>query len=104
MDKISSLSFRKKLQFGCFALIGLNSLFMMIVTFASDWNRLLGIIFLLIILAGSYPFIRWFENQLTEPIADISRIALNISKGDFSQKVAITTDDSLVNWANPLTK
>ncbi|KRF09686.1 chemotaxis protein [Paenibacillus sp. Soil766] len=95
MEQISSLSFRKKLQLGCFALIGLNSLFMLIVTFASDWNRLLGIIFLVIILAGSFPFIRWFEGQLTEPIDGISRIALNISKGDFSQKVEITSDDSL---------
>ena len=86
MEKVSSLSFRKKLQLGCYALIGLNSIFMLIVTFASDWNRLLGIIFLLIILGGSYPFIRWFENQLTEPIADLSRIALNISKGDFSKR------------------
>ncbi|MGG1553356.1 MULTISPECIES: methyl-accepting chemotaxis protein [Paenibacillus] len=95
MDKLSSLSFRKKLQLGCFALLGINSLFMLIVTFASDWNRLLGIIFLVIIIIGAVPFTRWFENQLTEPIADLSRIALNISKGDFSQKVTITTDDSL---------
>ncbi|MGG1517522.1 methyl-accepting chemotaxis protein [Paenibacillus oryzisoli] len=95
MDKLSSLSFRKKLQLGCFALLGINSLFMLIVTFASDWNRLLGIIFLVIIIIGAVPFTRWFENQLTEPISDLSRIALNISKGDFSQKVTITTDDSL---------
>ncbi|MEW9700633.1 methyl-accepting chemotaxis protein [Paenibacillus sp. SI8] len=95
MDKLSSLSFRKKLQLGCYTLIGLNSLFMLIVIFTSEWNRLLGIIFLVVILGGSYPFIKWFEKQLTEPIADLSQIALNISKGDFSQKVTVTSDDTL---------
>ncbi|WP_407870933.1 methyl-accepting chemotaxis protein [Paenibacillus sp. P36] len=32
---------------------------------------------------------------MTEPVADLSRIALNISKGDFSQKVTVTSDDTL---------
>jgi methyl-accepting chemotaxis protein len=95
MDKLASLSFRKKLQLGCFTLIGLNALFLLIVTFTTDWNRLLGIIFLVIMIGCSYPFIKWFEGQLTEPIADLSRIALNISKGDFSQKVTVTSDDTL---------
>ncbi|NOU99679.1 HAMP domain-containing protein [Paenibacillus sp. LMG 31457] len=95
MDKMSTLSFRKKLQLGCYALIGLNCVFMLVLTFSTEWNRLLGIIFLIILLALSYPFIKWFENQLTEPVADLSRIALNISKGDFSQKVTVTSDDTL---------
>lgn len=95
MDKMSTLSFRKKLQLGCYGLIGLNCVFLLILTFSSEWNRLLGIVFLVLLLALSYPFIRWFENQLTEPVADLSRIALNISKGDFSQKVTVTSDDTL---------
>lgn len=95
MDKMSNLSFRKKLQLGCYALIGLNSVFMLVLAFSTEWNRLLAIIFLVVLLALSYPFIRWFENQLTEPVADLSRIALNISKGDFSQKVNVTSDDTL---------
>ncbi|BFT69765.1 hypothetical protein PAENIP36_12070 [Paenibacillus sp. P36] len=95
MDKMSTLSFRKKLQLGCYGLIGLNCVFLLVLTISSEWNRLLGIIFLILLLALSYPFIRWFENQLTEPVADLSRIALNISKGDFSQKVTVTSDDTL---------
>lgn len=95
MDKMSTLSFRKKLQLGCYGLIGLNCVFLLVLTISSEWNRLLGIIFLVLLLALSYPFIRWFENQLTEPVADLSRIALNISKGDFSQKVTVTSDDTL---------
>ncbi|MDU0203020.1 methyl-accepting chemotaxis protein [Paenibacillus sp. MAH-36] len=92
---MSTLSFRKKLQLGCYGLIGLNCVFLLVLTISSEWNRLLGIIFLVLLLALSYPFIRWFENQLTEPVADLSRIALNISKGDFSQKVTVTSDDTL---------
>ncbi|SDO80569.1 methyl-accepting chemotaxis protein [Paenibacillus sp. yr247] len=95
MDKMSTLSFRRKLQLGCYALIGLNCVFLLVLTFASEWNRLLGIIFVVVILGCSFPFIRWFENQLTEPVTDLSRIALNISKGDFSQKVTVTSDDTL---------
>ncbi|MZQ84540.1 HAMP domain-containing protein [Paenibacillus sp. 5J-6] len=95
MDKMSTLSFRKKLQLGCYGLIGLNCVFLLVLTFSSEWNRLLGIIFLVLLLALSYPFIKWFEAQLTEPVADLSRIALNISKGDFSQKVTVTSDDTL---------
>lgn len=95
MDKMSTLSFRKKLQLGCYGLIGLNCVFLLVLTFSSEWNRLLGIIFLVLLLALSYPFIKWFETRLTEPVADLSRIALNISKGDFSQKVTVTSDDTL---------
>ncbi|WP_315953203.1 methyl-accepting chemotaxis protein [Paenibacillus violae] len=73
----------------------MNCVFLLVLTISSEWNRLLGIIFLVLLLALSYPFIRWFENQLTEPVADLSRIALNISKGDFSQKVTVTSDDTL---------
>ncbi|NEW08424.1 methyl-accepting chemotaxis protein [Paenibacillus sp. SYP-B3998] len=51
--------------------------------------------FSIVILGSSYPFIKWFEGQLTEPVTELSRIALNISKGDFSQKVAVTSDDTL---------
>ncbi|MNI08948.1 Methyl-accepting chemotaxis protein 4 [compost metagenome] len=91
----SSFSFRKKLQVGCYAIVGLSSLMILVLLFTPEWNRLLGIIFLVILLGGSYPFIQWFERILTEPVADLSRIALNISKGDFSQKVTITSDDTL---------
>jgi methyl-accepting chemotaxis protein len=92
---LGQMSFRRKLQFGCYGLVGLAAVMILALIFAPEWNRLLGIIFLILLLGGSYPFVRWFEKTLTEPVADLSRIALNISKGDFSQKVAITSDDML---------
>lgn len=95
MNKLSSLSFRKKLQIGCYSLIGLNALMILILLLASDSNRFLGILFLIVLVVGSFPFIKLFEKQLTEPVAELSRIALNIAKGDFSQKVTVTSDDTL---------
>ncbi|MCD1259852.1 methyl-accepting chemotaxis protein [Paenibacillus athensensis] len=95
MNKLSSLSFRKKLQIGCYSLIGLNALMILILLLASDSNWFLGILFLIVLVVGSFPFIKLFEKQLTEPVAELSRIALNIAKGDFSQKVAVTSDDTL---------
>jgi len=55
----------------------------------------LSVILLVILLIGSFPFINFLEKTLTEPIDSISRVALNISKGDFSQKVHITSNDAM---------
>ncbi|MBP1993087.1 methyl-accepting chemotaxis protein [Paenibacillus eucommiae] len=93
MFNLSSFSFRKKLQFGCYGIIGLSAIMVLILLLVP--NTFVGILFLIVLLAGSYPFIKWFERTLTEPVADLSRIALNISKGDFSQKVSVTSDDTL---------
>lgn len=92
---LSSMSFKKKLQIGCYALIGMSSIMILLMLLIPEWNRFLGIIFLVILLGVSYPFISWFERTLIEPVADLSRIALNIAKGDFSQKVTVTSDDTL---------
>lgn len=58
-------------------------------------NRWIGFIFLGVMLAASFPFVRWFERALTDPVEDLTRTALHISKGDFSRKVDATTDDAL---------
>jgi methyl-accepting chemotaxis protein len=92
---LSTLSFKKKLQLGCFGIIGLSAVMILILLIAPQWNPFLGIVFLILLIAGSIPFVSWFERSLTEPVADLSRVALNISKGDFTQKVIVTSDDTL---------
>jgi methyl-accepting chemotaxis protein len=92
---LSTLSFKKKLQLGCFGIIGLSAVMILILLIAPQWNPFLGIVFLILLIAGSIPFVSWFERSLTEPVADLSRVALNISKGDFTQKVTVTSDDTL---------
>src|SRR5690554_1752000 len=95
MEWIDSLSFKRKLQAGCFFIITLFSLVMLIMMFSSSFPTPLGIIILIVLIIGSYFLINLIEKALTTPITNISRIALNISKGDFSQKVVITSDDAL---------
>ncbi|MCR8632856.1 MULTISPECIES: methyl-accepting chemotaxis protein [Paenibacillus] len=90
-----ALSFKKKLQLGCYAIVALYSIALIILITKSPDLMVLGIIFLVVMIGLSFPFISWFERALTEPISNISRIALNISKGDFSQKVTVQSDDAL---------
>jgi methyl-accepting chemotaxis protein len=95
-----ALSFKQKLQYGCYALVGIFSILLLIVVLTSDFNNALGIIIVLVIAGASFPFVQWLEKTLTEPITDISRIALNIAKGDFTQKVSVTSDDALGELSN----
>jgi methyl-accepting chemotaxis protein len=90
-----SLSFKKKLQTGCFIIVGIYSIVLLLWILMSGLNLVGGIIFLLVMIGGSYPFINWLERSLTEPISDMTRAAMSISKGDFSQKISITSNDAL---------
>ncbi|WP_179232673.1 methyl-accepting chemotaxis protein [Paenibacillus rigui] len=95
MNWFQSLSFKKKLQLGCYLLVAIYSLALLAFVLQSSEHTIVGIVFLVIMLGLTFPFINWFERALTEPISNISRVALNISKGDFSQKVVVQTDDAL---------
>ncbi|MVP01778.1 methyl-accepting chemotaxis protein [Paenibacillus lutrae] len=95
MNKWTSLSFKSKLHYGCYGLIGLYTAVLLILLFIPDLSRITVVVFLLFMLGVSYPLVRWFERALTEPIESMSRAALNISKGDFSKKVEVTSDDAL---------
>ncbi|GKS13633.1 hypothetical protein YDYSY3_46330 [Paenibacillus chitinolyticus] len=95
MKNWSSLSFKSKLLAGCYGLIAVYSAALLLLLLLPGSNRLIGFIFLAVMLAASFPFVRWFERALTEPVEDLTRAALNISKGDFSRKVDATTDDAL---------
>jgi methyl-accepting chemotaxis protein len=95
MNWLQALSFKKKLQLGCYLLVAIYSIALLFFVLQSNGSMILGIIFIAAMIGLSFPFINWFERTLTEPISNISRIALNISKGDFSQKVAVQSDDAL---------
>jgi methyl-accepting chemotaxis protein len=95
MNWLQGLSFKKKLQFGCYLLVAVYSIALLIISLESQRSLILGVIFLIVMIGLSFPFINWFERTLTEPINNISRVALSISKGDFSQKVEVQSDDAL---------
>jgi len=93
MGRFSSLSFKHKLQFGVYGLIALFAVLMLIILIKP--NFFLGIVFIVVLAGGAYPFLKWFGDQLTEPVTNMSRVAMDIAKGDFSQKVSVTSNDAL---------
>ncbi|WP_282940410.1 methyl-accepting chemotaxis protein [Paenibacillus sp. RC67] len=95
MNWIQALSFKKKLQFGCYTLVTIYSIALLIVIIQTSEHLIAGISFLILMIGLSFPFISWFERTLTDPVNTISRVALNVSKGDFSQKIHVQTDDAL---------
>lgn len=93
MSWFLGLSFRKKLQLAYFSVIAVYSI--AVLPFAWASGRLaVGIILLLALAALNILFFRWLEQALTEPISDMTRAALTISKGDFTQKLDVASDDS----------
>lgn len=103
MNMFEGFSFKRKLQFGCFAIVAVFSASLLIVSLQSN-AMALGLILMVLLIGLSIPFVRWLERALTDPISDMSRIALNISKGDFSQKVPIQSNDALGELAQSFNK
>ncbi|RAV03505.1 methyl-accepting chemotaxis protein [Paenibacillus sp. YN15] len=94
MNSFRSLSFKSKLQLGYYCIIIVYTIvifILMITTGAAVW---LGLVCSLVLMAISLPFVNWMEKMLTEPVQELSRIALNIAKGDFTQKMEVSSDDA----------
>jgi methyl-accepting chemotaxis protein len=99
MSWFTDLSFKRKLQAGGYTVILLYSI--VLFTFALLSGRLgLGLAVIVLFAALGVYFFRWLEGALTEPISDMTRAALSVSKGDFTQQIAVTSDDSLGELAN----
>lgn len=102
--RFSSMSFRSKLLLGCYAvavLFLLDILLMLALPSSAKW---LGVVLAVVLLAVCYPLVRWVERMLTDSISDLSRIAMNISKGDFTQKVHVQSKDALGDLADSFNK
>ncbi|MCE5171550.1 methyl-accepting chemotaxis protein [Paenibacillus profundus] len=94
MNWFNTLNFKHKLLIGCYGIVGLFAL-TTFVLLTSGASLIPGLITLVILIGISYPFINMLEKSLTEPIMEMSRSALQIAKGDFSQTVQVTTSDAL---------
>lgn len=94
MNWFNSLSFKQKLLFGCYGIVGLFAL-TTIVLLTTHATLIPGLITLVILVGISYPIINMLERSLNEPIKDMSNSALQIARGDFSQTVQVTSDDAL---------
>ncbi|WP_438446583.1 methyl-accepting chemotaxis protein [Gorillibacterium sp. sgz5001074] len=95
MELMSSWSFRKKLQVGCYTLVAVAELLTLIIGLINHESLVKWLIQLLVTLAVSFPLIRLLERSLSDSIEHMSRVAMNISKGDFSQKIHVTSNDAI---------
>jgi len=103
MNWFRNLSFNRKLQAGNYAVILAYTIVMLPFCIATG-NLLFGLIALLLLGAGSVFFFRWLEKTLTEPITDMTRAALAISKGDFTNRIDMQSDDTLGELAAAFNK
>lgn len=104
MNWFALQSFKRKLQLGCYLIVAFFSIVLLIFLLNSSVPFIIGLIIILAMAGISYPFINFLERALTEPIDNMTRIALNISKGDFTQTVNVTSNDALGELANSFNK
>lgn len=95
MESLHSLSFRSKLRLGFYTMVIVYTVLILILVLTAGVAVWAGLACLLVLAAISIPFVNMMEKTLTEPIRDLSRIALLIAKGDFTQRLDISSDDAL---------
>jgi methyl-accepting chemotaxis protein len=95
MNKFQALSFKKKLQIGCYTIVAVFSLLTLVTAWISNASFVASLLTVLVFAGASIPFVGWLERALTEPIENMSRVALNVARGDFSMKVHVDSNDAL---------
>lgn len=95
MESLRSLSFRSKLRLGFYTLVFVYTVLIVILILTGGVAVWAGLAGLLVLAALSIPYVNMMEKTLTEPIRELSRIALLIAKGDFTQRLDISSDDAL---------
>jgi methyl-accepting chemotaxis protein len=101
MNLFLSFSFTKKLLVGCYIIVAIFSILLLIL---SKLPIIITVIIVAILLGFTYPFIKTLERALTDSIDSMARIAMSISKGDFTQKVQVTTNDAVGELGNSFNK
>jgi methyl-accepting chemotaxis protein len=101
MDLFLSFSFSKKLLVGCYTIATIFSILIMVL---SKLPVVVTLIIVAILLAVTYPFIKFIQRALTDSIDSMARIAMSISKGDFTQKVQVTSSDAIGDLGNSFNK
>lgn len=96
MNWFDSLNFKNKLLIGCYGIVGMFTLFTLVILITGA-NLFVGILILLVLIGLSYPLINLLERSLSQPIKDISDAALQIAKGDFSAHITVSSNDALGN-------
>jgi methyl-accepting chemotaxis protein len=100
MDSFQSLSFRSKLRLGFYTMAIIYSVIIFILILTAGAAVWVGLTSMLVLAVISIPFVNGMEKALTEPIRELSRIALLIAKGDFTQRLDISSNDALGELAH----
>ncbi len=100
MDSFQSLSFRSKLRLGFYTMAVIYSVIIFILILTAGAALWVGLICMLVLAVICIPFVNGMEKTLTEPIRELSRIALLIAKGDFTQRLDISSNDALGELAH----
>jgi methyl-accepting chemotaxis protein len=95
MSGFQNLSFNRKLKIGCYVIVAVFSVLTLVIASMSNVSFILSLLIVLVLAGLSVPFVGWLERALTSQIESMSRVAMNIAKGDFSMKVPIESDDAL---------
>ena len=92
---IDKLSFAQKLKIGFFTVVGLFSLIILLIAAMSDFRFIFAVIIIAVLIGLSFPFLSFLERALTASFENISRVAMDISNGDFTHRVTIYSNDAL---------
>lgn len=101
MNSFLSFSFTKKLVVGFYTLVAVFAILFFVF---SKTSLFVTILIIVVLAAVTYPFIKFIERALTDSIDSMARIAMNISKGDFTQKVQVTSNDAIGDLGNSFNK
>jgi len=95
MQWFHSLSIRNKLLVGCYTIVSIFAILLLLTLLISGGSIIAGLIVIAAAAIVTYPLVGVIERALTSSIEEISTIAFGIAKGDFSQRVDVSSSSSL---------
>ncbi|WNR42371.1 methyl-accepting chemotaxis protein [Paenibacillus roseipurpureus] len=95
MNWFLNQSFRAKLQLGYYTIVAFYTIIILILMLTADVSIIFALSSSLILMVFSFPYVRFLEKALTDPIDNVTRVAMNIAKGDFTQTVDASSKDAL---------
>ncbi|BBH21703.1 hypothetical protein Back11_30480 [Paenibacillus baekrokdamisoli] len=95
MQWYNSLSIRNKLLVGCYSIVTIFSIALLLGLLITGSSLGLGIVIIVLAAVVTFPLVRVIETALTSSIDDMSSIAFSIAKGDFTHKVDVSSSASL---------
>ncbi|WP_219835873.1 methyl-accepting chemotaxis protein [Paenibacillus sp. R14(2021)] len=95
MQWFTSLSIRNKLLGGCYTIVGIFSIALLLGLLMTGGSIILGLCIIVIAAVVTFPLVRVIETALTSSIDEMTSIAFGIAKGDFTRKVDVSSSASL---------